>query len=253
MYLVCNYGVRLVFAQDHIIRYIHSLGMDRIVLEYVELGSLVDEHRRARISCHETLVILRQAVGALAFLHGQGYTHRDVKPDNILVKYRRPLHVKLADFGLVQQNQLLRTCCGTNYYTAPEVWSGSYTPAIDIWSLGVIVLEYARGHPQYKEDVHPTQWCKDLVQAAKRTNDDPLVDLVCTNMLTLNPLERLSASECHRVAARIPVELVREQSKYPKLADVVESKNKEDVESKVAVEPPQSSKSEKTITTVNDR
>ena len=203
-----------------------------MVIEYIALGSLTDEHRRTPITPQENVVILRQALQALAFLHGKGYTHRDIKPDNVLVKSRQdPLHIKLADFGLVQQNHLLRTRCGTDYYAAPEIWVRqeekgkglcAYTPVVDIWSLGVVVLQYARGHPKHREDISPAEWCKTLVETANTVNNDPLMDLLCCNMLILNPAHRTSASKCLRLALQIPTDLGGAE---PQTAEPLESAN----------------------------
>lgn len=84
---------------------------------------------------------------ATKYLHDNGITHRDLKPENILLsgKSNRCL-IKVTDFGLskiVSENTMLRTFCGTPTYLAPEILTtagaGTYTPAIDIWSLGVIL------------------------------------------------------------------------------------------------------------------
>ena len=105
----------------------------------------------------ECVEILRQCLSALAYLHGhkKPIVHRDIKPENILVQHRDAdgIHVKLADFGLTREGDHLTTNCGTPLYLAPEVHeierhargqgTRSYTPAVDVWSLGVVVFKYA--------------------------------------------------------------------------------------------------------------
>ncbi|KAK4540822.1 hypothetical protein LTR36_008899 [Oleoguttula mirabilis] len=114
-----------------------------------------------------------QVLDSLAYLHSVKITHRDIKPDNILLANLDPDHftIKLSDFGLskvVKDNDtFLKTFCGTLLYCAPEVFPHydahvagrgqkrarkgtaqqpskfhSYSQSVDIWSFGA-VLWYA--------------------------------------------------------------------------------------------------------------
>lgn len=75
----------------------------------------------------EARIISQQLLSALAYLHNNNITHRDVKPDNILINSLSPLEVKLTDFGLSKmvdtEQTFLRTFCGTLLYCAPEVYN----------------------------------------------------------------------------------------------------------------------------------
>uniref|UniRef100_A0A8C4ZL05 Protein kinase domain-containing protein n=1 Tax=Gadus morhua TaxID=8049 RepID=A0A8C4ZL05_GADMO len=94
--------------------------------------------------------VVEQLSRALAFLHRLGITHRDLKPDNVLVQDRPggPV-IKVADFGLSKMSegpgegeggrQLFWSTCGSDFYMAPEVWAGAgYTAQADVFSLGVV-------------------------------------------------------------------------------------------------------------------
>ena len=78
-------------------------------------------------------------------LHRRRVIHRDLKPENILMD--EAMNVKIADFGLAgittPFSGNLRQLCGTPEFTAPEIVQGKeYSgPAVDIWSLGVILYE----------------------------------------------------------------------------------------------------------------
>jgi len=136
--------------------------------------------------------------------------HRDLKPENILVESRSPLSIKLADFGLANDRPELKTVCGTQRYTAPEVYLGSkYTASVDLWSLGVIILQYMYGLPraprqrrgQHKNSPAMLEewglsWCRRVVDHANDWDSDDLIDLLTTGMLRMAPEERLSASAC---------------------------------------------------------
>lgn len=74
--------------------------------------------------------ITRQILEAVKYIHSMGISHRDLKPDNILIEQDDPVLVKLTDFGLakVQGNgTFMKTFCGTLAYVAPEVIDGRYT------------------------------------------------------------------------------------------------------------------------------
>lgn len=69
--------------------------------------------------------ILKQILDAVAYLHDQGISHRDLKPDNIL--FHDGL-LKIGDFGLSRDitSNKMASVVGTPYYVAPEVIKGKY-------------------------------------------------------------------------------------------------------------------------------
>jgi len=90
---------------------------------------------------------------ALAYLHGEEVTHRDVKLANILISSKNPhFDFKLADFSDSSSSPELTTFCGTPAYQALEVKDGSYSKVVDIWSLGVVLIE--RWCPWYPDFIY---------------------------------------------------------------------------------------------------
>ena len=108
----------------------------------------------------------KQICFALAFLHGTGVIHRDIKGDNILLTGDGI--VKLADFGCSKELMSLqakthgvsaRTMVGTPHWMAPEVIKNQeqgYGFTADIWSIGCTVVEMLTGKPPWPE--FSTMW-----------------------------------------------------------------------------------------------
>ena len=181
-----------------------------LVMPYHPLGNLEDLHSESPIAVKETIDLFFQALNALQYLHPRGVAHRDLKPENILVESRSPLSIKLADFGLANDRPDLKTVCGTQRYTAPEVYLGNqYTALVDLWSLGVIILQYMYGLPKapgqrcgrHKNLLSTVRewgvaWCRRVVDRANDWDSDDVIDLLTTGMLRMTPEERLSASAC---------------------------------------------------------
>ncbi|KIW07952.1 hypothetical protein, variant [Verruconis gallopava] len=204
-----------------------------IIMEYVPCGDLqgyLSEHKVLPET--EAKLMSRQVLDALQYLHGKQITHRDIKPDNILIAQHNPFQVKLSDFGLskaVNTNEtFLKTFCGTLLYCAPEVFphyeehmaqkgvkrrrSGnafapkfhSYSQSVDIWSYAAVLWLSMCGKPPFEGVVDQTG--KGMFNKIMETRLDinPLlahgitpqaIDLLC-RMLNTDPSKRPTETEC---------------------------------------------------------
>src|SRR5436305_673196 len=94
---------------------------------------------------------LSAAMPAFAYLHGRGFVHRVVKPQNLLST--KAGLIKLADFGLARaiapEEPRASVCiAGTPAYMAPEQVDptlGPVSPATDVWAVGVMLNEMLGG------------------------------------------------------------------------------------------------------------
>ncbi len=126
-------------------------------MPYVEGESLWDRLQRERqISAAEALRITRATANALAYAHGQGVVHRDIKPDNILLAGDE---VMVADFGVARavsevHAKLTATgmLVGTPTYMSPEQASGEVNldGRSDIFALACVLYEMLAGEPPFK-------------------------------------------------------------------------------------------------------
>ncbi|EUC30941.1 hypothetical protein COCCADRAFT_102510 [Bipolaris zeicola 26-R-13] len=198
-----------------------------IIMEYVRQGDLqgyLNQHGSIKEETARSMA--QQILNALSYLHRAKITHRDIKPDNILIADLDPFTVKLSDFGLSKvvkhEETFLKTFCGTLLYCAPEVFPDfngqskgtkrrrgakvyhSYSSSVDIWSFGGVLWYALCGEPPFKgiadatgeamynnimgTPLDPTPLRKAGVSAA-------CIDLL-TQMLRTDPSERPTDRDC---------------------------------------------------------
>ena len=138
-------------------------GVPYFVMPYIEGESLRTRMMRGPLSVRETVNILKDVARALAFAHGRGIIHRDIKPDNVMLSAGAAV---VADFGVAKALSASRTTGtrpvsptitgvgmspGTPAYMAPE--QAAADPKADhrgdIYSLGIVAYEMLTGTPPF--------------------------------------------------------------------------------------------------------
>lgn len=159
--LITEIGIMKTSHHENIVDYCDSYMIDDrqlwVVMEYMNGGCLTDIlelFEDIKMTEYQIAACCRDTLKALSYIHSLHRIHRDIKSDNILLNCDG--HVKLADFGyaaqLTQKQQKRNTVVGTPYWMAPELIRGhDYGTKVDIWSLGIMLMEMVEGEPPYME------------------------------------------------------------------------------------------------------
>lgn len=122
-----------------------------IAMELISGGTLEGRLRPGGMPVQEVVEVVRGIVRAVWFAHQRGFIHRDLKPGNVM--FTATGQVKVMDFGLARKEKVSAkitrtgTVLGTPAYISPEQIKGDEaTPAIDQYSLGVMLWEMLGGH-----------------------------------------------------------------------------------------------------------
>lgn len=135
---------------------------------------------------------LQGIVAGVDYLHDRGLIHRDLKPANI---YRENGVVKVGDVGLSKRfdgerrNQHTESI-GTVYYMAPEITHGKYGPAVDVYSLGIILYELVTGRLPFNGETSGEILMKQLSSAPDLSIIDARLRPVIARALEKDPQKR---------------------------------------------------------------
>jgi serine/threonine protein kinase len=154
-------------------------GRHFIATEYIDGLTLRQRMERAQMPMGEKLDVVLQVAGALAVAHAAGIIHRDVKPENIML--RGDGLVKVLDFGLAKLIDREATAetegptralvntepdqrMGTVQYMSPEQVRGLETDGrTDVWSLGVVLYELLAGRNPFASETR-SDWIASILE-----------------------------------------------------------------------------------------
>ncbi|WP_448598240.1 serine/threonine-protein kinase [Thermoleptolyngbya sp.] len=125
-----------------------------LVMDYCEGGtlrSLLDEEHRLHPA--QSLKLVADMLAGLEHAHSQGIVHCDIKPENILLSVEQwGWTARISDFGIARLRQELAESpsgggnTGSPAYMAPERFYGQYSPAADLYSVGILMFELLAGY-----------------------------------------------------------------------------------------------------------
>jgi len=178
----------------------YHLSRDRkkvyLLYEYCDGGDLKTfvEKKGGKLPLKEALGILKQVAMGLSYLHNFGYIHLDIKPENVLRKFKTGGEIwKLGDFGLLKPRGYygILEVKGTVGYIAPEVFRGEIHRSSDVYSLGCLLYFMLEGKHPFAD----TDKAKELIKNKKGVIEPPkalrgkLLEIF-KKMTHLNPLFR---------------------------------------------------------------
>ena len=167
--------IKILSMLDHpnIVRLFEVIEDDKYYNLLEELctgGELLTRAQNNQLKEKDIARIFNQIMSGVAYIHGMGIAHRDLKLENILFSSEKPSSpIKIIDFGfsvfLGKNNEnskdketenekktvykRLKSKVGTLYYISPEIIKGNYDEKCDIWACGVILYILLAGYPPF--------------------------------------------------------------------------------------------------------
>jgi TolB-like protein/Tfp pilus assembly protein PilF len=205
------------------------------VMPYMKGESLrVRLTREKQLPVEDAIQVTREIADALAYAHGEGVVHRDVKPANIMLEAG---HAILADFGVAyavaeaKDDRITQTSTslGTPAYMSPEQASGEQDldGRSDQYALGCVLYEMLAGHPPFTgakvEAVvrqHLTQEPPSVVQARPSVAEE--IANIIDRTLAKNPADRFKTTgEMAAALALTMIPSLKGPGRVPKARGVV--------------------------------
>lgn len=175
-----------------------------LIMEYARGGDLSDRMDGDSLPEFEAVEILKQVLEGIKFMHGNGFMHLDLKPQNVMFKNEGGSKIKLIDFSLTRKfdpDKETKISFGTAEYVAPEIVNYEpVTPSADMWAIGVVAYMMLSGESPFLSDseedtfrrITEGRWeFSDVFDYVSKEAKDFI-----TRLLMKEPRKRMTADQC---------------------------------------------------------
>jgi serine/threonine protein kinase len=147
-----------------------------------------------KLSSEIYIPLFAQVLEGVAHLHQNGVTHRDIKPQNIVITSYDPPDAKIIDFGCAtSKSSTIYDKPGTLIYLAPEQVQGRcHGREVDYWACGLVGAQILGF--QLRERILSEPSLERIITWLSNKNDDPIARC-CVDMLKYEPSQRTTAKD----------------------------------------------------------
>ena len=142
---------------DAVVRYSENhrtpTGQIYLLMDFIDGPGMDKKLKQGPMSAEDLLIVGRRVAEGLQAAHARNIVHRDLSPDNIILRGGDPAQAVIIDFGIAKDtNPGAQTIVGNEFagkysYAAPEQLSGDTDARADIYALGALLLANFRGAP----------------------------------------------------------------------------------------------------------
>lgn len=142
-------------VNDAVVRYSECSRTEQghvfLVMDFIDGPSMNDVMMRRRMDPRELMIIAHRVAEGLVAAHSRGIVHRDLSPDNVVLRDGAPEKAMIIDFGIAKDTSAgARTIVGNEFagkyeYAAPEQLEGRAEKRSDLYALGATLLAAFRG------------------------------------------------------------------------------------------------------------
>ena len=142
-------------VDDAVVRYTECSRTDQghvfLVMDFIDGPSMADVMADRRMESRELMIVAHRVAEGLGAAHKKGIVHRDLSPDNIILRGGSPERATIIDFGIAKDTAAgAHTVVGNDFagkyeYAAPEQLEGKAEPRSDLYALGALLLAAFRG------------------------------------------------------------------------------------------------------------